>query len=190
MHVLVAPQGFTIDADYEETKVGTQLAAGVSRSVGKFTIANPPEDALPADGSAPKIRVNFNYDMSGVFSVHSAQVFKAVAPEPEEAPAEAAPADADGDVKMDADTPAADAGEGAGEDEASKKAAEEKAKADAEEKAKADAAAAAAAPVAGTFATSACVVWCFLVWVLTCGECVVRAQRRRPPPRSSTPRCP
>ena len=119
--------GFAINAEYEESKSGTQLPEGASRTVGKFVVADPPADALPEDGSAPKIRVNFNYDMSGLFRVHSAQVFKEIPAEPEVAPPPApaaaeAKTDADGDVKMD-DSAAKD-GE-AGEAAADKPAGEE-----------------------------------------------------------------
>lgn len=76
---------FAIDAVYDET-AKDYLPTDYSMNVGKFTISGFP--ALEKGAEVPKVRVNVQQDMNGLFSVSSSQVMQEV--KEEEKPVEEA----------------------------------------------------------------------------------------------------
>ncbi|KAK1929442.1 Heat shock protein 14 [Phytophthora citrophthora] len=85
---------FSIDAVYDETAT-TYLPPDYVMDIGKYTISGMP--AQEAGAEIPKIRVNVQQDMNGLFSVASSQLMQEI--KEEEKPAEAEGEKKDGEEK-------------------------------------------------------------------------------------------
>ncbi|ETI54457.1 hypothetical protein F441_02680 [Phytophthora nicotianae CJ01A1] len=91
---------FSIDAVYDES-AKTYLPPDYVMDIGKFTISGMP--AQEAGAEIPKIRVNVQQDMNGLFSVSSSQLMQEI--KEEEKPAEAEGEQKEGEDKKE-DKPA------------------------------------------------------------------------------------
>uniref|UniRef100_A0AAV1VB66 Heat shock protein 70 n=1 Tax=Peronospora matthiolae TaxID=2874970 RepID=A0AAV1VB66_9STRA len=84
-------KSFSIDAAYDES-AKAYLPLDYAMDIGKYTILGMP--AQEAGAEVPKIRVNVQQDMNGLFSVASSQLMQEIKEEEK-------PADTEGDEKMD-----------------------------------------------------------------------------------------
>lgn len=91
-------KAFTIDAVYDDA-AAPYLPADYDRALGTFTVSGMP--VLEAGAELPKIRVNVQQDVNGLFSVSSSQLMQEIKEEEKPASDEAK----DGDEKAD-DKPA------------------------------------------------------------------------------------